>query len=85
MFLLQRNGSFKLGQLFERIKGDWSEDFVRITRPGTLYKGKAGLRRERWEFWEMRFMEVSTQVDEDVGKRALRAAREMRRLSGREV
>lgn len=72
-------------EFFRQLTEDVSEDNTRMTEAGSLYQGKAGLCRARWDFWEMRFSEVSKQVDEDVGEQALRAAQEMRRLSGGEV
>lgn len=57
-----------------------SEDEARFTQPGILFPGKAGSRRERWQFWKLRFFEVSKQIDGDVGERAIRAAEKMREI-----
>ncbi len=64
-------------KLFEQTREDVTEDEDRSTQPGILFLGKAGARRERWTFWKMRFLEVSNQVDEDIGERAIRAAEKM--------
>jgi Protein of unknown function (DUF3632) len=72
--------------LFRRLsEEDLSERDARGTQAGTLYQGKAGVCRARWEFWKMRLDEVSSRVDEDVGERALRAAQEMGRIEWLEV
>lgn len=69
-----RAGEGLFAQLSEK---DLSDDDARITQGGTLYDGKAGLCRARWEFWKMRFAEVSKQVDKDVAERAISAAEKM--------
>jgi Protein of unknown function (DUF3632) len=61
-------------ELFEHLTEDVNKETARVTKHGILYQGKAGLCRARWEFWKMRFSEVSKQVDDDVWERALRAA-----------
>ncbi len=64
---------------------DLDEDDARVLGAGTLYHGKSGLCRARWDFWKMRFSEVSTQVDEDIGARALRAVQKMKKIEQSQV
>lgn len=66
--------------LHRGISEEVTEDEARSTKPGILYPGKAGLCRERWEFWKARFLEVSKQVDENIGKRAVCAAEKMKEI-----
>jgi hypothetical protein len=47
------------------------------TSNGTLYQGKTGMSRERWDFWKNRFRDVREKVDDDVKLRATAAARAM--------
>lgn len=68
--------------LFHLLTDDLNPDRARMTRPGSLYPGKAGLCRERWDFWKMRFSKISEQVDKDTGERASRAAQKMKEIEG---
>ena len=71
---------FQAGEaLFKRLKEDaFTEDEVRVTRNGTLYHGKPGLCLERWEFWALRFSEVSEELDGVFKERAIFAAEKMK-------
>ena len=63
--------------LFKRLDGDLSDEETRMTKPGSLYDGRAGLCRERWDFWKKRFADVGEQVDSDPGQEANAAAQRM--------
>ena len=70
--------------LFARLEeGDLADDEARRTKPGSLYRGKAGLCRARWEFWKGRFGDVGDEVDEETGRRALLAAQRMKEIEER--
>jgi hypothetical protein len=51
---------------------------------GPLYDGEAGISRERWQFWKLRFSEVQNKVDKDVAEMAVcameKAEKVMRKL-----
>ncbi len=42
--------------LFKRQYEVVTEDEVQVAKQGTLYQGKIGLPRERWDFWRERFI-----------------------------
>lgn len=44
-----------------------------MNRTGPLYDGEAGISRERWQFWKLRFSEVQNKVDKDVAEMAQKA------------
>ena len=67
-------------ELYKRFREDLDEAETRMTKPGSLYQGKAGLCRQRWDFWKQRFTDVSQQVSEGVGKQALLAADRMQTI-----
>jgi hypothetical protein len=67
-------------ELFRRTRKDETEEQARFTQSGSLFPGKTGSLREKWQFWKMRFSKVSKQVDEDAGERAIRAAEKMREM-----
>lgn len=56
---------------------DLDEDHARRTAAGRLYKGKAGLCLERWQFWKERFGEVPRRGDVELGKWALEVVSRM--------
>lgn len=67
-------------ELFRQLSEDLAAEEDRSTQPGSLFTAKAGLRRERWNFWKKRFSEVSEQVDENVRERVRRAVEKMGKL-----
>lgn len=66
--------------VFKYMSKDMDEDEARWVAAGSLFPGKSGSLRERWEFWKIRFAEVSQQVDEDVREQAIRAVEKMKKL-----
>ena len=67
--------------LFKLLKEDGlTEDEARSTRNGILYDGMPGLCRERWDFWKLRFSEVSEELDGDIRERAICAAETMEEI-----
>lgn len=69
-------------ELFRSISEDISEDDARVTKPGALYQGRAGLCSERWQFWKRRFSEISGQLSEETQKVATSAAEMMAKIEG---
>ncbi|KAN0070846.1 Protein of unknown function (DUF3632) domain containing protein [Elaphomyces granulatus] len=47
---------------------------------GPLYDGEAGISRERWQFWKLRFSEVKDKVDKDVAEMAQNAVCAMEKV-----
>lgn len=67
--------------LFKRLNEDaLTEDETRSMRNGVLYRGKSGLCRERWEFWKLRFFEVSEELNGNIRERAISAAEKMENI-----
>lgn len=47
---------------------------------GPLFKGKAGLTMERWQFWKQRFGEVGNLLDAQVKTKAIKAQMSMEKI-----
>jgi hypothetical protein len=56
------------------------EDKARATAGGPLYKGKAGLCLERWQFWKLQFSKAKDDVDKAVRKMVQQALNEMEKI-----
>lgn len=63
--------------LYAKLSDEVSEDAARVTEPGILYSGKAGLSHERWKFWKERLTEIGEVVSEDVKPVAVAAVEKM--------
>ncbi|KAJ5998734.1 hypothetical protein N7451_006544 [Penicillium sp. IBT 35674x] len=54
-----------------------SDKECRVMSAGSLFKGKAGLSLERWEFWKVRFREIGRLTSGDISKICIAMANKM--------
>lgn len=52
---------------------------------GPLFKGKAGLTMERWNFWKQRFGELRKLLDAQVKKKAIKAQMSMKKIEQKRI
>lgn len=74
---------FQSGEaLFKRLnENTLTEAEARSMRNGILYHGKSGLCGERWDFWKLRFSEVSEELNGNIRERAISAAEMMEKMN----
>ena len=70
------------GQLIARWDRQFKQDSRSAPGGGPLWKGKHGFCKERWQFWQRRFVELSTEdwLEEESRSGARKAADVMSRI-----
>ena len=76
---IEHSGTF----LFSELTDEEGDEEDRSTAAGSLYQGKDGLCPERWQFWKLRFGEISKQVGGDSQRTAVETKDKMEAIAQR--